>query len=95
MDLHPIEVVAHSLLGNGLDSLNDNFELLGKLQLILLTRLNMIDERLASVGDEVGEGMGDRVGEISARVKSLRKRLQAAMKVLGKVEGRLDEIEGK
>lgn len=95
MDLHLIELTAHLLLSGSLDTLNDNFELLGKSQVILLTRLNLIEQHLRDFEAQVdseGTVTDKDVEQYTARVKAHRKRLQATMKTIAKIEKRLDKV---
>lgn len=45
-ELHQIELTAHTLLSGSFDNLNENFESLSQSQLILLTRLKVIESKL-------------------------------------------------
>lgn len=95
MDLHLIEVIAHSLLSGGLDNLNDNFESLNKSQLILLTRLDLIEAHLNQLSQQVdATAVPDaRVQQMLTRIKAIRKRIKLASKTLAKVEKRLDKLD--
>lgn len=95
MDLHLIEVIAHSLLSGGLDNLNDNFESLSKSQLILLTRLDLIEAHLTQLSHQVdATAIPDaRVNLLLTRIKAIRKRIKLASKTLAKVEKRLDKLD--
>lgn len=96
-EIHPVELTAHTLLSAPLNSLNDYFELLSQSQLILLTRLQVIEDRLKSFKTIVVENhniVDDKdVTTDLQRIKQLRKRLVAVQKVLSKVNSRLDKIE--
>lgn len=98
-DLHPLEVTAHTLLLGPLDNLNENFEQLDQSQLILLTRLKIIEDRLLSFQRVVLEDQNivdDK--ELTShfnRVKELRRLLLASMKTLGKVETRIEKMNEK
>ncbi|ABN64895.2 predicted protein [Scheffersomyces stipitis CBS 6054] len=98
-DLHPLEVTAHTLLSGPLDNLNENFEQLDQSQLILLTRLKIIEDRLLSFQRVVLEDQNivdDK--ELTShfnRVKELRRSLLASMKTLGKVETRIEKMNEK
>lgn len=89
-DYHPIELAAHSILSNPLDSLHDNFELLHQSQFILLTRLKVIEQQIkkyqATVDSQVSPA--DIEDKIS-RISSLRKRLEKAVSQMNVVEERL------
>lgn len=95
MDLHLIEVIAHSLLSGGLDNLNDNFESLNKSQLILLTRLDLIEAHLNQLSQQVDATAVPeaRVQQMLTRIKAIRKRIKLASKTLAKVEKRLDKLD--
>ncbi|KAA8907736.1 hypothetical protein DIURU_000423 [Diutina rugosa] len=95
MDLHLIEVIAHSLLSGGLDNLNDNFESLNKSQLILLTRLDSIEAHLNQLSQQVDATAVPeaRVQQMLMRIKAIRKRIKLASKTLAKVEKRLDKLD--
>lgn len=95
MDLHLIEVIAHSLLSGGLDNLNDNFESLNKSQLILLTRLDLIEAHLNQLSQQVDATAVPeaRVQQMLMRIKAIRKRIKLASKTLAKVEKRLDKLD--
>lgn len=95
-DLHPIELTAHTLLSGSLDNLNDNFEILNQSQLILLTRLKFIEERLLSFKNVALDQSGIDDKEVLKnfnKIKELQKRLTGVGKVLEKVEERVERIE--
>lgn len=95
-DLHPIELTAHTLLSGSLDNLNDNFEILNQSQLILLTRLKFIEERLLSFKNVALDQSGIDDKEVVKnfdKIKELQKRLTGVGKVLEKVEERVERIE--
>lgn len=95
-DLHPIELTAHAVLSGSLDTLHENFELLNQLQYILLTRLKLMEGRLAgfrkSVVDNPQKITETEVGDVLVRVRAARRRLEASLKTLGKVEGRVEGL---
>lgn len=96
-DIHPVEIAAHTLLSGPLDSLNENFELLSQSQLILLTRLRIIEERLQSFKLLAIDGILDDkdVSRDIQKIKELRKRILTVNKTLTKVNGRLQKVEQK
>lgn len=94
-DLHPIELTAHTLLSGSLDNLNENFEVLNQSQLILLTRLKFIEERLLSfkkVAVEESAIDDKQVANNFTKIKDLQKRLNAVAKTMEKVEERVGRI---
>lgn len=92
-DLHPIELIAHSILSGPLDNLHENFQLLHKSQIILLTRLKLIEERLASI-QNTNKSIDDKDinGDIQ-KIRAIRVRLQGIDKVLDKITKRIDKID--
>ncbi|KAK6199976.1 uncharacterized protein RJT21DRAFT_114419 [Scheffersomyces amazonensis] len=97
-DLHPIEEIAHSLLSGSLDNLNENFELLDQSQLILLTRLKIIEERLQGYQKIAFEDSKIREEELVTymnKIKDLEKRLQVTLKTMTKIDDRIAKMENR
>lgn len=94
-DLHPIELTAHTLLSGSLDHLNENFKNLNQSQVILYTRLRLIEDRLKLFYTVIEQNQAepDEFKEIVLRIKSLKKRLLASVKTLKKVEVRVERME--
>lgn len=97
--LHPIELTAHSILNAPLDHLNEDFELLGQSQYILLTRLRLIEERLKSfkkvVIDDGNMTSEKEITETFNKIRELKKRLGLTVKSLDKVEARVERMNKK
>lgn len=94
-DFHPIELAAHLLLLGPLDSLNDNFLQLHRLQHVLLTRLKLISERLDQIEKGFGTGIaGLDMTDAQHRIKAVKAKLQATQKRLHKVEKRVGSLDG-
>lgn len=94
-DLHPIELIAHSVLNEPLDSLHENFELLHKSQVILLTRLKLIEQKLEKYGQQqANQSLGNSlpITEAVGKIRSIKKRLQEIDKVLDKIDKRVDKL---
>ncbi|WLF81041.1 hypothetical protein PVL30_004835 [Lodderomyces elongisporus] len=94
-DLHPVELAAHSLLSGPLDSLNDNFESLSQSQVILLTRLKIIEDRLNNFKELVDANIIDEKQFLqqTSKVKELSKRLSHILRQLDKIDSRLDKLK--
>lgn len=96
---HPIELVAHSILGGPLDRLQEDFELLGLSQYILLNRIRLIEERLESLKTVMFEEENTldekEVLDGIEKVKQIRKRLFSMLKTLDKVEKRVEFVAQK
>lgn len=96
---HPIELIAHSILGGPLDRLQEDFELLGLSQYILLNRIRLIEERLESLKTVMFEEENTldekEVLEGIEKVKQIRKRLYSTLKTLDKVEKRVEFVAQK
>lgn len=89
--LHRMELVAHSVLNGPLDQLNETVELLGLSQLILLARLNLMQERMSRIHNSIEEGhftQEKKNQQALSKIKDLRKRLQNSLKLLSKIEFR-------
>ena len=97
--LHPIELTAHSILNAPLDHLNEDFELLGQSQYILLTRLRLIEDRLKSfkkvVIDDGNMTSEKEVSDTFNKIRELKKRLGVTVKSLDKVEARVERMNKK
>ncbi|ODV78753.1 uncharacterized protein CANTADRAFT_37594, partial [Suhomyces tanzawaensis NRRL Y-17324] len=92
-EVHPIEHTAHSLLSGPLDSLNENFEHLNQSQLILLTRLRIIERRLESFQAVVIGSVDEKqIASDLARVSELKRRVLGVAKMMKKVEQRVERI---
>lgn len=95
-DLHPIELTAHTVLSGSLDTLHENFELLNQLQYILLARLKLMEDRLAGFRQNAAESTAavteKDVADVLARVRAARRKLEASVKCLSKVEGRVEKL---
>ncbi|CAK9441585.1 uncharacterized protein LODBEIA_P54530 [Lodderomyces beijingensis] len=94
-DLHPIELTAHSLLSGSLDNLNENFESLNQSQVILLTRLRIMEEKLTSFRKLVEAHVIDEK-EFTIqhqKIKELTKRISAIVKQLDRIETRVDALQ--
>lgn len=93
-EIHPVELIAHSLLSGSLDNLSENFEQLNQSQLILLTRLNIIEQRLLQFkeikNDEVNE---ETLTQYLSQIKSLKKRLTTTITRLDKIDQRIDKMD--
>lgn len=88
-DLHPIEIIAHSILNGPLENLNENFNLLHKSQVILLTRLKLIEDRLQEF-QKMSASLGERdVSQAINRVQIIRKRLESIDKKLDDIDSRV------
>ncbi|CCE72538.1 Piso0_000120 [Millerozyma farinosa CBS 7064] len=96
---HPIELIAHSILGGPLDRLQEDFESLGSSQYILLNRIRLIEERLESLKTVMFEEENTldekEVLEGIEKVKQIRKRLYSTLKTLDKVEKRVEFVAQK
>lgn len=94
-DLHQIELTAHALLSASLDNLNENFELLNQSQLILLTRLKIIEERLSNFKSIINDNTINEkeLEEQFNKIKQLRKRLDRCLKMTESIEMRVDKLE--
>lgn len=92
-EFHAIELVAHSVLSTSLDNLNDNFESLHQSQVILLTRLKLIEEKLLKIKEVNDESMKNNVGDDINRIRTIRKRLEGVEKKLKKVDKRVEGME--
>lgn len=92
-EFHAIELVAHSVLSTSLDNLNDNFESLHQSQVILLTRLKLIEEKLLKIKEVNDESMKNNVGEDINRIRTIRKRLEGVEKKVKRIDKRMDSVE--
>lgn len=92
-EFHAIELVAHSVLSTSLDNLNDNFESLHQSQVILLTRLKLIEEKLLKIKEVNDESMKNNVGEDINRIRTIRKRLEGVEKKVQRIDKRMDSVE--
>lgn len=90
-DLHPIELVAHSVLNNSLENLNDNFGLLYKSQTALLTRLKIIETRLREI--DTPPQRDKVVGKLINDCSNVQERLNTLTSLAKKIEKRLDSME--
>lgn len=95
IDLHPVELAAHALLSTPLDNLHDNFQLLNQLQLILYTRLQLIERRLLALEGVISVDSGANVKTLLERIHGVKKRLQKTLKTMNKVNLRLERVEEK
>ena len=96
--LHRMELVAHSVLNGPLDQLNETVELLGLSQLILLARLNLMQERITRIRRTMEEGQftqDKKNQQTLGQIKDLKKRLQNSLKILSKVEDRTQRMNEK
>lgn len=96
--LHRMELVAHSVLNGPLDQLNETVELLGLSQLILLARLNLMQERINRIQKSMEEGQftqEKKNQQALCQIKDLKKRLQNSLKILSKIEGRTQMMNEK
>lgn len=98
-DIHPIELIAHSLLSGSLDTLGENFDQLNQSQLILLTRLNIIEQRLQEFkqggikyNQQVSEELLRQYGN---KVQNLKRRLLSTITRLDKIDKRIDTMDCK
>jgi predicted nucleic acid-binding Zn-ribbon protein len=95
-DIHPVELIAHSLLSGSLENLTENFDQLHQSQIILLTRLNLIEQKLAQFTNKGSEiTHTDTIAKYLAAIKTLRKRLGVVIKTLDKVDKRVAKIDAK
>ena len=95
-DIHPVELIAHSLLSGSLENLSENFDQLHQSQVILLTRLNLIEQKLGQFTQTNSEiTQTDTIAKHLAAVKTLRKRLAVVIKTLDKVDKRVAKIDAK
>lgn len=82
-----------------MDRLQEDFELLGQSQYILLNRIRLIEERLESLKTVMFEEESTldekEVLEGIEKVKQIRKRLCSMLKTLDKVEKRVDSVVRK
>lgn len=94
-ELHQIELTAHTLLSGSFDNLNENFESLSQSQLILLTRLKVIESKLQEFQKFADEGFINEkdLSDQFHKIKELRKRLDTCLKTLDKIEKRVDNLE--
>ncbi|KAI5969772.1 hypothetical protein CANMA_001234 [Candida margitis] len=93
-DLHPIELAAHSLLTGPLDTLGDNFESLNQSQIILLTRLRVMESRLKNFKQLVeSNDIGEKhlVSQFT-KIKELSDRLSKSLKQLDKIDSRVSRM---
>lgn len=91
-DLHPIELIAHSVLSGPLDSLNENFELLHKSQVVLLTRLKLIEQKLEQFQQIHGTIDNKPITDTIGRIKGIKKRLQEVERRLDSIDKRVDNM---
>ncbi|KAI5964218.1 uncharacterized protein KGF55_002160 [Candida pseudojiufengensis] len=96
-DLHAIELTAHSILSGSLDNLNDNFESLNQSQIILLTRLRIIENRLNSFKKSIDSNVIDekKLLEIFDKIHELSKRLTKNLQKLDQIDNRFTKINEK
>lgn len=94
-ELHQVELTAHTLLSGSFDNLNENFESLSLSQLILLTRLKVIESKLNEFQKFVDHGFINEkeLSDQFHKIKELRKRLDTCIKTLDKAEKRLDNLD--
>lgn len=82
-----------------MDRLQEDFELLGLSQYILLNRIRLIEERLESLKTVMFEEENTldekEVLEGIEKVKQIRKRLYSTLKTLDKVEKRVEFVAQK
>lgn len=81
--------------GSIVDNLNENFELLNQSQLILLTRLKIIEERLSNFKSVINDNTINEkeLEEQFNKIKQLRKRLDRCLKMTESIEMRVDKLE--
>jgi len=94
-DLHPIELAAHSLLTGPLDTLSDNFELLNQSQIILLTRLRVIENRLKTFKQlvELNDISEKQLLAQFNKIKDLTDRINRCLKLLDKIDSRISRLD--
>lgn len=92
IDFHPVELTAHSLLSGSLDNLHDTFTQLHLSQSILLARLKHIDEKLKMVDEDINDTLED-LTTVKLRIRAVRRKLEASVATLAKVEQRVKAME--
>lgn len=90
-DFHPVELAAHFLLSGSLDNLHENFQQLHDSQKILLTRLHLIETRLAAVSDNIANSID--LTDMQTRVRVLRRKLTDCAATIRRVEKNVDTLE--
>ncbi|KAG5420290.1 hypothetical protein I9W82_002170 [Candida metapsilosis] len=93
-DLHPIELAAHSLLTGPLDTLSENFESLNQSQIILLTRLRVIETRLNTFRQLVESNdlnEKDLMAQLN-KIRELSDRLTRSLKLLDAIDSRISRM---
>ncbi|CAI5759789.1 unnamed protein product [Candida verbasci] len=93
--LHPIELTAHTLLNGSFENLNENFNMLNQSQVILLTRLKIIESKLNNFKELIGNNYINekKLTEKFKKIKSLRKRLEFVLLKLDKIDKRVAKLE--
>lgn len=93
-DLHPIELVAHFLLSDSLENLQETFSLLFESQHLLLNRLQVIEDKLKKQLDLAKKRDYD-ISLVHARIRAIGKKLNETHKTFDIIETKLDTLEAR
>ncbi|GMM33360.1 hypothetical protein DASC09_006850 [Saccharomycopsis crataegensis] len=85
-DIHPIELVVQSIVGDSLDALSSQLESLQESQIILVGRLRMLERKLAEFESNISVVDTKRMVE---RIKALKAKLTGIIATLKIVEKRV------
>lgn len=93
-DLHPIEMVAHFLLSDSLENLQETFSLLHESQHLLLNRLQVLEGKLKTQLDLAKKRDHD-IALVHTRIRAVGKKLNETHKSFDIIEAKLDRLEAK
>lgn len=92
-DVHPMELVVQSVIGESLETLSTNLQLLHESQVVLLARIKIVDEKMKKFDElMVKEVGGIDIKAANERMSGVKKRLTAVYHRLQKIDALLDSI---
>ncbi|KAH3674593.1 hypothetical protein WICMUC_003139 [Wickerhamomyces mucosus] len=92
-DIHPIELVVQSVIGESLENSYTHLQTLHESQVVLIARLKIMEQQIKKYREHIKMGNELNIGTAQDMITALHQRINKINSKLEVIEKRLDHIE--